>query len=65
MVDVVMAKQVNPGAFPPDPKDEMLELASMKETPPRTFFLLLPSKVLGYSMQSKQWGKFDLTFISL
>jgi hypothetical protein len=64
MVDVAMYKQLNPAAFPQDPQDEILELASLKETLSRAFFLLLPSQVFGYSMQSKKWGKFNLTFIS-
>jgi hypothetical protein len=64
MVDVAMYKQITPAAFPPDPQDEILELASLKETLSRAFFLLLPSQVFGYSMQSKQWSKFNLTFIS-
>lgn len=61
MVDVAMAKQANPDSFPQDDQDLILELASLKETPSRDFLLLLPSEVLGYSMQSKQWGKFNLT----
>jgi hypothetical protein len=65
MVDVVVAKQVNPDSFLQDSQDVILELTSLKETPSRAFFLLLPSEVFGYSMQSKQWGKFNLTFIFL
>ena len=65
MVDVVLHKQVYPAAFPQDPQDVILELASLRENPLRNFFLLLPSEIFGYSMQSKQWGKFDFSFISL
>jgi hypothetical protein len=64
MVDVAMYKKLNPAAFSPDPQDEILEVASLKENLSRSFFLLLPSRIFGYSMQSKQWGKFNLSFIS-
>lgn len=64
MVDVVLHKQVNPAAFPQDSQDVILELASMKETPPRNFFLLLPSEIFGYSMQSKQWVRLKVDSIS-
>ena len=56
MVDVAIYKQLNPAAFPQDPQDVILELASLRENPLRNFFLLLPSEIFGYSMQSKLWG---------
>lgn len=57
MVDVVMHKTMYPGCYDSKPDDEIVELDSLVEIPPREFFLLLPSEVTGYSMQTKRWGK--------
>ena len=59
MIDVVMFKQLNPKAFPALRDDEEalpLSALSRTEKPAKGFFLLLPSKVMGFSMQTKRWG---------
>jgi hypothetical protein len=61
MIDVVMFKQMNPNAFPASRDDEeALPLSALRRTekPAKGFFLLLPSKVMGFSMQTKRWGWF-------
>jgi hypothetical protein len=65
MIDVLMYKQANPDAFRDRrPKEvieaqtaEVIEAPTAEEMQTRSFFLLLPSKVFGYSMQTKKWGK--------
>jgi hypothetical protein len=57
MIDFLMYKQANPAAFPERPPGEIIEAPTLEEMQTRSFFLLLPSKVFGYSMQTKKWGK--------
>jgi len=57
MIDVLMYKQANPDAFPDKPPGEVIEAPTPEEMQTRSFFLLLPSEVFGYSMQTKKWGK--------
>ena len=57
MIDVLMYKEANPAAFPQRPPGEVIEAPTPEETQTRSFFLLLPSEVFGYSMQTKKWGK--------
>jgi len=64
MVDIVFYKQLGPPVVPakdatPAKEEACIPLSSLSQTekPCREFFLLLPSKVMGFSMQSKRWGK--------
>ena len=61
MIDIVMFKQLHPKAFPPSQNGEValpLSALSRTEKPGKGFFLLLPSKVMGFSMQTKRWGSY-------
>jgi hypothetical protein len=56
MVDFVMFKQFDPKAFPTEPDIGIMEPPFSKmEIPLDQFFLLLPSMVFGFSMQTKRW----------
>jgi hypothetical protein len=60
MVDIIMHKQLNLNAYPQsEEREERIPLSSLSKTekPCPGFFLLLPSKVMGFSMQTKRWGK--------
>lgn len=64
MVDIVFYKQFCPAVIPakdatPAKEEASIPLSSLSQTekPCRQFFLLLPSKVMGFSMQSKRRGK--------
>jgi hypothetical protein len=57
MIDTLLYKQANPAAFPGRPPGEVIEAPTPEEMQTRSFFLLLPSKVFGYSMQTKKWSK--------
>jgi hypothetical protein len=60
MIDVPMHLKSYPKNYQPHPQDEVVELDCLVMTSPRQFFLLLPSKVFGYSMSTKRWGKFHV-----
>jgi hypothetical protein len=60
MVDIISLKQLYPTAFAAQQDQQDLQPPSLRptENPPKGFFLLLPSKIMGFSMQTKRWGKF-------
>jgi len=57
MIDVAMHKILNATPYLRQPQDETVEPKSLVGKPSREFFLLLPSQVYGYSMQTKNWGR--------
>ena len=64
MIDTAMFKQLNPAAFPKEPEDGVIEIAAITAPPPNDFFLLLPSKIFGFSMQTKRWVSLKVACIS-
>jgi len=57
MVDIILHNQFFPPIAPAEGECIPLSSLSQTEEPFSGFFLLLPSTVMGFSMQTKRWGK--------
>jgi hypothetical protein len=66
MVDIVLHKQLCPPVTPAEEEVCIPQSSlSQMENHSRGFFLLLPSKIMGFSMQTKRWGKSKQQLFSL